>query len=386
MNSVFAVPSTLRPSFLAVALGIVLLLSFESMASDSSLTFIGQIQSNPGSLHSEFFTVQMFTISSSGTLDSIWSTEDAWISLVRVFPEVNSLLIEQAFSNPSGLRVISLSDMVEVANIDLSHEASVVAIRQYANGQVFGQIAFDLMSRNDNRERSIVRISPSRVTSDVSPSTEQLDGELRLAGLTNFNSYQDCIPFLSVTQPSLHPTIDSSGICLKAFPVPDSVISFKDSRAWILFAHEPAFLALRSASNGTREESEILIYSRLDNTWSSVLVPGDANSVWTINGWIAGQVRYANPNNSYTTQPDYPPEKGASDFLLNPLTLKLVSFKMTSRGEILWVDSDTVYYRSGTSLFKARIGEKDLVDQELILTDPRVEDIHWAFRRKSVIE
>jgi hypothetical protein len=379
-------PLLLRRKLLAPALGIILLFSSVSMASESSLTFVALVQSNPGSLHSEFHSVEMYTIDSSHSLDSIWSTEISEISAVRIFPEVSSLLIEQYVGEGSRFRMISLSDLNQVALFDPAHDEIVISAHQYATGVQFGQLGFQMTSRDERDVRTSFYISPGLLTPNNPPEGEQSHGELRLAGYRPNSAKDDGVHFESVLSPRLWPRDSVPGIFIQAFPVPESVMVFKDSRFWIMFAHESSFLALRSVPDRKHEESEILIYTRQDRVWHSVLVPGDASRVWAVNDWIAGQVVYANPNNSYTTQPDYPPEKGASDFLLNPRTSKLVTFKMSSRGEILWVESDTVYYRSGAGLFRARIGDKNLVDQELILTDPRVEEIHWAYRRRVMTE
>lgn len=73
-------------------------------------------------------------------------------------------------------------------------------------------------------------------------------------------------------------------------------------------------------------------------------------------------------------------------YLYNMKTYKYIEWDALENGEhqgdseIILVQDDTVYYRINDKIYKAPIinGEK-LGEPELLVTDPRVVDIHWAF-------
>lgn len=51
--------------------------------------------------------------------------------------------------------------------------------------------------------------------------------------------------------------------------------------------------------------------------------------------------------------------------------------------EVLWIEDSTMYFRRGHELHRARIDNDALVDATLLVSDFKVNFIHWAFRGSS---
>lgn len=329
----------------------------------------------------DYTTVTVFSISDQKHLDTVWTlVGKAMLSNVRVFPGMGSIIITE--DDPFGATdVYSINSRALISNINLDAEMLVFRTLLYDDGNDLGQLMVVGEDRMTAKAKSVF-VLPNRKVITSSVSGANLIGELRLAGAAKLYGSGDhdiaTIEFITSTSPTA--TGSEQGIVWSAFPVPLKVIVRKDIQKWNMFAHEPTFLGLAQSPDGVHRDRELLFLNRTDNEWHSVIVPGDVSTCQPLNGWINCQVLYSDRRTEWQSHRGYPAIPTDSIVLINPSTRQQLIFDLGADSEILWIESDTVYYRSGESLYRARLGDTDIVDRQLILTDPRVKYIHWAYR------
>ena len=164
-------------------------------------------------------------------------------------------------------------------------------------------------------------------------------------------------------------------------PVPDSLLVMKSSNGWVMVANEPAYRALMSVpdKNGLTQR-EVLIYHRFTGIWNSLMIDGAETGLRVTNGWLTGVIADPDPETNYEGHRGFPSILRDDVILIKAEEDHAMTVHLGKGCEILWVEGNTVYYRVGTSLYKARIENDDFIDRELLLNDPRIEYIHWAFR------
>jgi hypothetical protein len=152
---------------------------------------------------------------------------------------------------------------------------------------------------------------------------------------------------------------------------------------------------------------KILIYDKRIKEWSNYHFKGDLSSYALFDNWLVGEVinYYSNksmiktPGGKYRSRTmrgtgmpmDFLFEEKKIYcpgilFLFNLKTRKYIEWQTYQNGEpqgdseIILVGDDIVYYRMNDEIYKAPIlnGEK-LGKAQLLIKDPRVPDIHWAF-------
>jgi len=332
-----------------------------------------------------YFPFDLYSLDAEARrLDSVWSLRRTTrIEGVRPFPQLGSFLLTEGYPPPSALSVLSTSSLTTIDHYDLSSLGTVTRIRQLATNEPLGQISVTYTSNifDPQARYSVKRVSVGRVTDISNAASENTVGELRLAGVPSRNAGGDG-DVLSFRDIKILPQeIKDSTILASAFPVPDSVIQMKDSFLWTLFAHESSFLALHSVSgHGGIAYKEILIYNRSKSSWASIMVPGDETPLRPVNNWIVGEVTYSGPGTDWKRRVGAPPILTDSILALEPSSLKLIIAKVGSDAEVLWIEDSTAWYRVQDSLFTATVAESDFINRTLILADPRVKHIHWAFR------
>lgn len=161
-------------------------------------------------------------------------------------------------------------------------------------------------------------------------------------------------------------------------PVPTDIIKLKPYVEWNMFANERDYSALHRIPRGVNpNQLELLIYDKNRSEWNSVLIPGAETRLRLINGWLVGVIADPDPN------AHYPSICRQDAVFINPRTFHQFTVHLGGvRPEVLWVDGDEVWYRTGDELYKARIANDDLVDRQLIVKDRDVFMIYWAFRGK----
>jgi len=173
---------------------------------------------------------------------------------------------------------------------------------------------------------------------------------------------------------------DRPGLVLSDYRIPVGVIQMGTTRGWTLVANEPDFLAI--ASNPDRKgltQRELLVYSKFDDEWFSLMIPGSATCPRLINGWLAGAVANDPSGTDYERHSSGPPVIGNKVVMVRPLERRVFTLELGPEPEMLWIQSDRVYYRVGRELYKARIENASLADQSMIARASWVFGAHWAF-------
>jgi len=205
-------------------------------------------------------------------------------------------------------------------------------------------------------------------------SEVRLDGPGRLLVSADDVLWVDVLPDGSMKSRNEQPVlIDVS--------IPDSIIVMKSSYGWNLIAAEPAFLVLCSVpdKNGYKER-ELLVLNRATGQWSSLLVPGAETAPRLVGRWLVAAISPSDPRTDFVKRGGYPPLRQAKSVMVNPMMARQFTVHLGEQSEVLWIEDSTAYYRVQDSLFTARVANDDFKDRRIILTDPRVLHIHWAFR------
>ncbi len=151
----------------------------------------------------------------------------------------------------------------------------------------------------------------------------------------------------------------------------------------------------------------LIIYDKEIEKWNEFTIKGDLSSNVLFDNWLCGEVinYYSNKECLKTPGKKMRSQKYRETgepidlyfekeniycpgvlFLLNLKTFKYIEWKALENGkpqgdsEILLLQDEIVYYRINDKIYKAPIikGEK-LGEAVLLVKDPRVPDIHWAF-------
>lgn len=193
------------------------------------------------------------------------------------------------------------------------------------------------------------------------------------------------------------------------FPLilPDSLQLRKKEMFNIIINNKNQFVLYISSTEFTSNQiglTTLIIYDYNEQKWYKQTIKGNYPSVNSYGQWLAGVV-YDYTGMSYDTNKDSPGKETRAKLnsknpfnaderfayfhiyspgilcLFNTNTQKYIEW-LTNQGdsEILLVQDNAVYYRINDEIYKASIlkGEK-LGKSELLIKEPQVLDIHWAF-------
>jgi hypothetical protein len=324
------------------------------------------------------------------TLDTLWSPlEQRPLEEIRVYPGTGSVLLIEGYPSFHAVTVLSMQALDIVGRFDLSQRGLVTSISQYQTGEPYGQLAITYreVAGDSTASSHLLRVSPSRVSDAGKAASESGAGEIRLAGSASAHTGEDADVIYLRNISVSPPVTNDSGFLREAFPVPDGIVRMKSSFGWNMFAHEPAFIGLCSLPDRSGlTQRELLLYERDEGVWRSVLLPGDGTRVRPLNGWIVGEVVHTDPRNDWSRRTGHRSTVSDSSLIIDPLNLKTLIVDLGRNSQILWMEQDTVYYRTGDSLCRARVGESFLIDRQPLLVDPRVQSIHWAFRGGETVK
>jgi hypothetical protein len=163
--------------------------------------------------------------------------------------------------------------------------------------------------------------------------------------------------------------------------ISDLIIQMDSSLGWTLIANNDNYLAILSAPyRHGLSHRELLIYNKIEDKWHSMLIQGASTAPVIVNDWLVGVIADVDPETDFDTRKGFPPLLREDVVLINPLKNHQFTVHLGNNAEVLWIETDSVYYRLDDSLYKARIEKDDFVDRQLLLTDPRVRHFHWAFK------
>lgn len=203
----------------------------------------------------------------------------------------------------------------------------------------------------------------------------RLDGPGRLLVSPDAIVWTTILPDGSIVTHDLQSTIEGGP------PIPDSIVSMKTSYGWNLIVAEPEFWALCSVPdrNGLTQR-ELLILNRQFSKWTSWMLPGNETEPRLVNGWLVGVIADSDPKTNWEKRSRNEPLLRDESVIIDPVRARMFIAQIGKQHEILWIQDSTAYYRIQDSLFSARIEKDDFRNRTLILTDPAMKHVHWAFR------
>jgi hypothetical protein len=213
-------------------------------------------------------------------------------------------------------------------------------------------------------------------------------------------------------------TPDTSKRPIFPYILPDS-LQIKEKRLLAIAVNNSLYtVVLKGHINSSPKEmgaSELYIYNKSKSIWYKFTIKGSNESMRGFGTWLAGSVVSNNEQiifdeqgrvkdkiefNRISPGKENRRQKGTSTgtpfdfrtdfnklyypgilYLLNVPTCKYIEWN-TGQGdsEILLVENEIVYYRINDEIYKARIlNSMKLGQAELLIKDPRIPDIHWAF-------
>jgi hypothetical protein len=312
-------------------------------------------------------------------VNSIWSIE--------IYNGGDPVIISEGDWFPVKLHIIRHADMDDIQQIDIAPYSTVRNYWYYEYPDHTGFLKMEFSKSHIAPQENLIFQLQGKSIRKVS-QTFDAPSELRLAGVQP--QYGTCgkNDIITVRKNSNgdFEALELSGSIFNP-AVPDSIVKMKGSTGWIVVANEPNYRAMLSIPdrNGLSER-ELLIYRTDGDYWKSFILMGAETALHLVNGWLTGVVADSDPNSDYTQHKGYPSVLRGIIVMVNPIENIQFAVQLGNGCEILWIEDGTVYYRVGQELYKARIDNDNIVDQTLILTDPRIDNIHWAFRGSMATE
>ncbi|RME26893.1 MAG: hypothetical protein D6800_05795, partial [Candidatus Zixiibacteriota bacterium] len=259
--------------------------------------------------------------------------------------------------------------------IDLSRFGRVhsFGLREQTDGQLDLQVLV-------NEHGPVKELFVDLATGDDLKPSPSPPGERRVTGTGTpfYGPAGDAVSFRLLDSGHFRSFIEE--VNLDGAPIPDSIVRRKESNGWNLVANEPHFRAFLSvADKPGYANSELLIYDRTKDTWRSLMIPGSATSLRLVNNWLVGTIAYRDPNTDYVRHFGGPPVMTDSAVLISVPENKTWTVELGNQCEVLLIKDSDVYYRAGRKLYHASLTEEGLMDRRLLVDDPRVYSMHWAF-------
>jgi len=327
----------------------------------------------------------IFTVDQDGGgLDSLCHLFTNWGQIeVQVFPEPGLVIIAD-LSNTwiRDVFVIPFEDPPGWTKIDLRDKGDVRRVRYFdePSGPGFLRIdtSWSLSDVTNIRQTADIEIP----LNDIAPRTTSVRAtERRLPGLGGPGD-RGIVPLRGRLGGDLRALIPDFE--LEDPNVPDSVVRYKGCSRWNLIANEASYRAFLSVPSSKADSArELVIFNRDSETWHSLLVPGEATKPIRVNGWLAGRVADDNPKSDRAAHRGYPSILRDEIIMINPMTMQTRRASRQGDWEVLWIGADTVWYRQDDELYRGRLTENDIVDDELMAKDFRVRSINWVFEGKK---
>ncbi|MEW6412625.1 MAG: hypothetical protein AB1483_09155 [Candidatus Zixiibacteriota bacterium] len=320
----------------------------------------------------------------SRQLTEVWGLGEnvkAWD--IDVYSSAGLAVISEGDWSPISLHVIPVDSIDKTIQYDLSGYGKVSRYRYLEGGNGHGW--FDLQCKKGDGgfppqyEHQQIQVGDETLRNEI---------ELRLAGPRGpygGGTRSDVISVRMKQDGALEAV--GIGFDFDGSSVPHDLVRMKDSFGWSLVANEPYYRALMSVpERHGLTEREVLIFNRNADSWSSVMIPGSETTLRPVNDWLIGVVANTDPETDYEIRKGFPSILGEDVVMVHPTSLQQLTVHLGPKSEVLWVQEDSVWYRVGSDLYTARVTNNDFVDRTLLINDPRVQYIHWAFRGRMSYE
>jgi len=174
--------------------------------------------------------------------------------------------------------------------------------------------------------------------------------------------------------------IEEYDIMLPTAPMPPDLIRSDSSRGWILIASTKEYYAIIDLPVDEKAKyREVLLYDKVNSIWHSFMIDGVETRLRLIGNILVGYIAHADPATNYSKFIRYPSLITNDVAFLDPINKMYSIIELDERSEILWIWGSEVIYRKKDSLYKAQLVNNELIDEIVLLTDPKVIHIHWAF-------
>ena len=366
-----------------VGLALVLLFSITITATAQSLYFIHHGPLTSGSPRIPNVAIIYEWNENTGELTQVWPTgPDVEAFTVEVYPDPGPIVVTQGEWSFETLYVFWRDDIRVPEFIELEAPGSVTKYHYVPMSDGTHQMEiryFDRTNKNSSdRDRTfgytLVPLGRSE-EAHVDTGARGL-GEPRVAGSTSIISFR--------RDPSSVLTPIGTEFAFDELSIPDSVVTSESSRGWNLILNEPSHRCLLSVPDRHGlTHRELLVQDRATGTWQSVMIEGSRTTPRPINGWLVGTIADTDPETDYEARKGFPSLLREEAVVFDPLTCHQFTVHLGKMSEVLWIEDSTLYFRTGQELHRARIDNDALVDATLLISDFKVNFIHWAFRASS---
>lgn len=351
---------------------------------DTGIFFVHMGPLAPGSTRLPNQTILYQWNEQTTSLDQVWTLGKdipAWD--IDVYPGSGPVIIAQGDWFPVKLYVFWKDQVLRPDTVSLDITGRVSQYHYFDNADGSSQIQ---MRYIDTAQGKAEQFSFRRVTLEGHRHTSPPGAttEIRLAGpRARYGGREHDIVCLTGHPSGVLKGIHSD-IEFDATSIPDSIVQSRPMGRWNLTVNEPSYRVLQSVPHTTGTTwTELLVHNRLSDTWSSIRVEGGETSPRPFNNWLIGIIADTNPKTSYETNKGYPPVLRETIVVIDPMTAHQFTVHLGKMSQVLWVEEDTVYYKTGSNLYRARIADDDFVDRTILISDFKVNYIHWAFRGSS---
>jgi hypothetical protein len=171
---------------------------------------------------------------------------------------------------------------------------------------------------------------------------------------------------------------------LETAPMPADLLKSDTARGWKLIANTEEYYAISVlAFDEKAKYSEILLYDKRDSIWNSFLIEGGETRLRLINNILVGNIANANPETDHSKFMRFPSDVTYDIIILDPIMKTQSVIYFDNYSEVLWIFDKRVIYRIENNLYEAFLDNGKFVDNKVILSDPRIKHIHWAFPEKE---
>lgn len=320
------------------------------------------------------------------SLELKWELGDnVWAYDIRVYPSEGLILIVTGRYSAEDIYIIStetigLNDYISMKEYGYFDQSKLLV---YKDSNYVVGISYYLEGKNNSGTPSWKFFDLSDNQRSVEPEFVMDNCRLILSGpLPPFGSGTDDIQLLrSISEKGFKAYYDITDLKLPGLF--EETKLFESPRGLVLFANEKDFAALMSIpfKHGS-DKNDIQILNKQDNIWNHYRIAGLKTELRLINDWLVGEKANIDPRTNFDNAISYPPVRGNGVVFINPLENRNFEIQLGDSCEVLWIDNDNnIYYHIADSLFVGRIEGENIFDRKLILQDPRIRRIHWAFEK-----
>ena len=335
----------------------------------------------------ESFPVRIYKFDeSTRNISVVWNFADKseFVKRVNVFPKLDIVTILTSKDGKLALRLLKGSESNVIANITVGSIATVV--RHDLIIDEVGNLQIAVRQRDGALQKGYVTQKLLGAKNIIPQSLSPVDAEYRLGG--------PAPPYGSVADDVVTARIDTSGrvipisaeIVIDGSLIPENMHENETSRIWIIITNEHEYRALMSTPTNKDLSDNIrilLLHDRKRDKWNRLQIVGSATALRPVNNWLAGVVSSMHPDTDLQRRVTKPPIWEDRVVLVNPLRIENFTVTLGKGCEVLWIEGEVVYYRVGTTLFKAEISNNDFINRVKLIDDPVIEHFHWAYRSQD---